>query len=51
MVDQTSPFSFNIRQAFLENIIKLTKPLSIDQIEENHFIEHHEIENQPPIAT
>ena len=49
MVDQTSPFSFNIRQAFLENIIQRIKSLSIDQIEENQSIEHHGIENQPPI--
>jgi hypothetical protein len=49
MVDQTSPFSFNIRQAFLDNIIKHRKPSLIEQDEEDESTKHHEIENQPPI--
>jgi hypothetical protein len=49
MIDQTSPFSFNIRQAFLDDIIKHGKPSLIDNEEENQSTKHHEIENQPPI--
>jgi hypothetical protein len=48
MVDQTSPFSFNIRQAFLDYIIKHDEPLQINIDEENQSRNNNEIENQPP---
>jgi hypothetical protein len=51
MVDQTSPFSFNIRQAFLDYIIKHEESLSIDTDEEIESINNHEIENKPPTQT
>ncbi|CAF0812933.1 unnamed protein product [Adineta steineri] len=48
MVDQTSPFSFNIRQAFLDYIVKHEKPLSNDTNEKDQSINNNEIENKPP---
>jgi len=49
MVDQTSPFSFNIRQAFLDYIIEHKNPSLIDADEENESTNNNEIENKPPI--
>jgi hypothetical protein len=51
MVDQTSPFSFNIRQAFLDYIIQHEESLSIDTDEEIESTNNHEIENKPPPTT
>jgi len=51
MVDQTSPFSFNIRQAFLDYIIQHEESLSIDTDEEIESTNNHEIENKPPPPT
>ena len=48
MVDQTSPFSFNIRQAFLDYIIKHATPSPINSDEEGESTNNHEIENKPP---
>jgi len=49
MVDQTSPFSFNIRQAFLDYIIKHEDPSLINSDDETESTNNHEIENKPPI--
>jgi len=48
MVDQTSPFSFNIRQAFLDYIIKHQNLSSNNTDEENQSTNNNEIENKPP---
>jgi len=48
MVDQTSPFSFNIRQAFLDYIIKHEVSSSVDSDEEDMIRKNNEIENKPP---
>ncbi len=48
MVDQSSPFSFNIRQAFLDDIIKHANISLINTNGKDESIEHHEIENKPP---
>jgi hypothetical protein len=48
MVDQTSPFSFNIRQAFLEYISKNQTPSSINTDEDDESTNNNEIENKPP---
>jgi hypothetical protein len=48
MVDQTSPFSFNIRQAFLDDIIKHQHPSSNNSDEEDESTHNCEIENKPP---
>jgi hypothetical protein len=48
MVDQTSPFSFNIRQAFLDYIIKHQNPSLNNTDEENQSTNNNEIENKPP---
>lgn len=49
MVDQTSPFSFNIRQAFLDGIMKYIHRPMIDTEKDEQLNKHREIENQPPI--
>ena len=48
MVDQTSPFSFNIRQAFLDYIIKNQDSSSTNSDEDIESINKNEIENEPP---
>jgi len=48
MVDQNSPLSFNIRQAFLDYIIKHENPSLNDTDEEIESINNNEIENKPP---
>jgi hypothetical protein len=49
MIDQTSPFSFNIRQAFLDYIITHGNPSFNPNDEEIESTNNHEIENKPPI--
>lgn len=49
MVDQSSPFSFNIRQAFLNGISRYVHPASLDVERNEKFHKHQEIENQPPV--
>jgi hypothetical protein len=51
MVDQTSPFSFNIRQAFIDHINEHKQSSSIEIEEDDESINHNEIENKPPIQT
>lgn len=51
MVDQTSPFSFNIRQAFLNGIVKHVPRSIVDTKIDEILNKDQEIENQPPITT
>ena len=52
MVDQTSPFSFNIRQAFLDDVVRHKKTASIDtdddDDEHSDCESNNERENEPP---
>ncbi|CAF4678811.1 unnamed protein product [Rotaria socialis] len=53
MVDQTSPFSCNIRQAFLDSSIKYEERILSSENDINHKIELQdidEIENKPPLT-
>ncbi|CAF0861057.1 unnamed protein product [Adineta ricciae] len=51
MVDQTSPFSFNIRQAFLDYITKDEDSFVSIINEEESSVHQNEIENQPPLSS
>ncbi|UJR28141.1 hypothetical protein I4U23_009396 [Adineta vaga] len=51
MIDQTSPFSFNIRQAFLDYITDHEDSLSNTNDEEQKTNDNNEIENKPPLET
>lgn len=51
MVDQTSPFSYNIRQAFLDDVVRHKKTASIDTDDDDEHSDcesNNEIENEPP---
>jgi hypothetical protein len=48
MVDQNNPFSYNIRQAFLDSIVKLQDHSIVVCDEESDGDNQSEIENQPP---
>ena len=50
MVDQTSPFSFNIRQAFLDYITKDEDSFVNISSEEESSVHQDEIENHPPLS-
>ncbi|CAF3531225.1 unnamed protein product [Rotaria socialis] len=53
MIDQTSPFSCNIRQAFLDSSIKYEERILSSENDINHKIELQdidEIENKPPLT-